>query len=806
MGKYAPPVGEAEGAPYVDESPELGRDGSPVPAAAIEWPQRELHYLIAAAGLSPNAADLTQVAQAIQRMIAAGASAVVIQRAAFAPGIVNGAPVRWDAGSGQFALARADGTAADLAVGFADVSQGAVYCFGRSRAGLFAGLTPGSRYYLSASGTLSTAPAADGVYAGIALSADTLFIDIDPGQQASSAVTIKGAAFAPDVVSGCPVRWGGSAGLWARSASNIQVPKNLLLNPEYFDGPGWSAYNIYVGRNASVSPYGATAAYKIYENNATSPRSLFQQISSDSAQILTASIWVAPAGRASVTLVLDDSTFKNGAFGAFNLNTGECYAQEIGLASGAKVSMVPHPRGGWVLTLTGRPTAIAGNQARFILHLTSAYSASGVLANADYPGDGASGLFIADAVLIPGPLAAPVVGIADVANSEIVLSGDTRPGLLGGLVPGATYYTSPSGALVASPVAGSVRVGIAKSASVLTVDADLAGGSGGATAAIGEVAAFARSAAPDGWLKCNGAAVSRTTYADLFAAIGATFGAGDGSTTFNLPDLRGEFVRGVDDGRGVDSGRVIGSWQADELRYHNHLVGQVIGGRGSEQISPIVGTGLRVNYTEYTGGNESRPRNIALLYCIKYYGNIMTPYSDMGRIVEPTPARIVYQTDRAGRYAGAVTADPSPLEPGAYLIPGGCVESAPPEILVGQMAVWEAGAWALHPLPDDELRALAVAVDAPTDPSRIVTGWHPAVIDGRIVQVWDTRPETDSERKARVNAPLLAALDAIDAATVRPLRAVLAAQAAGTAPAVDDVARLTELDSQAAALRLRLVS
>ena len=60
----------------------------------------------------------------------------------------------------------------------------------------------------------------------------------------------------------------------------------------------------------------------------------------------------------------------------------------------------------------------------------------------------------------------------------------------------------------------------------------------------GTVAYIAASSAPGGWLKCNGAAVSRTTYAALFAAIGTTFGAGDGSTTFKLPDLRGEFVRG----------------------------------------------------------------------------------------------------------------------------------------------------------------------------------------------------------------------------------------------------------------------
>jgi len=66
---------------------------------------------------------------------------------------------------------------------------------------------------------------------------------------------------------------------------------------------------------------------------------------------------------------------------------------------------------------------------------------------------------------------------------------------------------------------------------------------------------------PNGYLECNGAELSRTTYSDLFGEIGTVFGSGDGSTTFNLPDLRGEFVRGFDNGRGVDSGRDFGSWQ-----------------------------------------------------------------------------------------------------------------------------------------------------------------------------------------------------------------------------------------------------
>ena len=76
----------------------------------------------------------------------------------------------------------------------------------------------------------------------------------------------------------------------------------------------------------------------------------------------------------------------------------------------------------------------------------------------------------------------------------------------------------------------------------------------GATMPAGAVIFVAMDTAPSGYLKANGDAISRTTYADLFTAIGTTFGVGDGSTTFNLPDMRGEFARRWDDGRGVDSG------------------------------------------------------------------------------------------------------------------------------------------------------------------------------------------------------------------------------------------------------------
>lgn len=73
---------------------------------------------------------------------------------------------------------------------------------------------------------------------------------------------------------------------------------------------------------------------------------------------------------------------------------------------------------------------------------------------------------------------------------------------------------------------------------------------------VGEVIDYSGSTAPAGWLFCSGQAVSRTTYADLFAIISTTYGVGDGSTTFNVPDLRGRVVAGLG---GTTAGRLTGA-------------------------------------------------------------------------------------------------------------------------------------------------------------------------------------------------------------------------------------------------------
>lgn len=151
--------------------------------------------------------------------------------------------------------------------------------------------------------------------------------------------------------------------------------------------------------------------------------------------------------------------------------------------------------------------------------------------------------------------------------------------------------------------------------------------------------------APAGTIKANGANnLSRTAYARLFAAIGTSYGAGDGVTTFGVPDLRGEFVRGWDDGRGVDVGRLLGSWQASMLGSHVHNgttsssgahthgvpdADQNAGYGGNFDSGGITSVSRYVTTTEAgshthgfttdaTGGAETRPRNVAVLICIKY--------------------------------------------------------------------------------------------------------------------------------------------------------------------------------------------
>ena len=154
----------------------------------------------------------------------------------------------------------------------------------------------------------------------------------------------------------------------------------------------------------------------------------------------------------------------------------------------------------------------------------------------------------------------------------------------------------------------------------------------------GMILPFGGTSSPSGFLSCDGAAVSRSTYATLYAAIGTTWGAGDGSSTFNLPDLRAMFLRGTGThgtqnmANGNDfAAPAVGTFELDQMQDHKHEV----------PMSP--GTGLQ-GYSSYTIGNhayntiynfdstspietnnqgtprvgdETRPVNASVLYVIK---------------------------------------------------------------------------------------------------------------------------------------------------------------------------------------------
>ena len=159
----------------------------------------------------------------------------------------------------------------------------------------------------------------------------------------------------------------------------------------------------------------------------------------------------------------------------------------------------------------------------------------------------------------------------------------------------------------------------------------------------GSVMAYMGTTAPPGWFLCDGSAVSRTNYPALWAVIGTTSGAGDGSTTFNLPDMRALFLRGASGSRsdafadpdantsrtsiftGGNTGNAVGSYQADQFGSHSHP--QYV------TTNPGYGTGIRMDWngdggtygaypqgidTGSAGGHETRPKNVYVNYIIKY--------------------------------------------------------------------------------------------------------------------------------------------------------------------------------------------
>jgi microcystin-dependent protein len=152
---------------------------------------------------------------------------------------------------------------------------------------------------------------------------------------------------------------------------------------------------------------------------------------------------------------------------------------------------------------------------------------------------------------------------------------------------------------------------------------------------IGTVIAYTGTVAPAGWLLCDGASLSRTTYSVLFNVIGTSYGTAS-STTFNIPDFRGMFLRGLDGTAGNDpdkltrtasnlggnTGNAIGSKQSDDFKSHGHTSNDATiktGGYSAPGIfSSLWWGGTSSSTTSNTGGNETRPKNVYVNYIIKY--------------------------------------------------------------------------------------------------------------------------------------------------------------------------------------------
>jgi len=154
---------------------------------------------------------------------------------------------------------------------------------------------------------------------------------------------------------------------------------------------------------------------------------------------------------------------------------------------------------------------------------------------------------------------------------------------------------------------------------------------------IGTILWFAASSVPLGYLECNGTSKPISEYTELFEVLGTTYGSLiNGGTEFILPDLRGEFIRGWDHQKGTDSGRIFGSSQLDDLKSHTHSYSTKLGTAPQDGDATQCWIGDASGTTGATGGTETRPKNVALLPCIKALKTVQGTSSILNFIEKPS--------------------------------------------------------------------------------------------------------------------------------------------------------------------------
>jgi len=146
---------------------------------------------------------------------------------------------------------------------------------------------------------------------------------------------------------------------------------------------------------------------------------------------------------------------------------------------------------------------------------------------------------------------------------------------------------------------------------------------GGGLFPTGGIMMFSVSGVPTGWLECDGRDLSINDYSVLYEVIGQNYKTItlDTNSRFQIPDMRGLFVRGWDNLKGIDTGRSLGTIQEDLLKDHTHSIDLVRGylqsNANTNTPEGVYGNGSTGNVAGGLGGSETRPKNIALVYCIK---------------------------------------------------------------------------------------------------------------------------------------------------------------------------------------------